>query len=104
MAAPSTLSPVLLDASHRRASWVSDCGSSECSSAASAGSSPTFATGTPPRLSPLAVPFATGDGSPALPFLAPAPHSRNSEPAARRPLCLDFLNGKCGRQRAQCRY
>lgn len=46
------------------------------------------------HLQPLAAP-----SSPAVAAL-----HRGSELVPPRPLCLDFLNGKCRRQRAYCRY
>eukprot|EP00667_Euglena_gracilis_P033068 EG_transcript_52774 len=88
------------DPTCRRVSYYSDGGSSECSSAPSSGGSPMTGVDTPPRFrrpaSHLAHPSPT---SPMTP-----PPRRGSESGAARPLCLDFLNGKCGRQRAHCRY
>eukprot|EP00667_Euglena_gracilis_P026971 EG_transcript_32933 len=57
---------------------------------------PAPATGSHPQPVPHPPP-------PSGPFPTQGPR-RNSEPAVPRPLCLDFLNGKCGRHRALCRY
>eukprot|EP00667_Euglena_gracilis_P024348 EG_transcript_27968 len=99
----ATSSPVHIDDLRRHTSCLSGCWSSECSTAPSSGGCPV----TLPTQVDLHV-FIAGDSRPlpAMPGSPATPPSqqRSSEPTSHRPLCLDFLNGKCHRQRAQCRY
>eukprot|EP00667_Euglena_gracilis_P025409 EG_transcript_29831 len=85
----------------------SDCGSSEGLSSEYTDGTPTHALSWPEgaRRSPdtpgsrrdSRLPIAVlGDASAAPPATAPAEEKRQ--------LCLDFLNGKCGRHRSRCRY
>eukprot|EP00667_Euglena_gracilis_P033122 EG_transcript_53014 len=87
----------------------SDCGSSEGPSSESAG-------GTPTRLhSTSELGFLSRLGQDVLAHrrnahhgaavLGDAPAAPPATPAGeKQQLCLDFLNGKCGRHRSRCRY
>eukprot|EP00667_Euglena_gracilis_P012082 EG_transcript_12364 len=111
MAVPSSLFPIRTETSQRRTSCLSDSGSSECPSIPSIASSPTVRLETPIHLLNHAIPPCLGAaaGSHLQPLAAPSSPAvaalhRGSELVPSRPLCLDFLNGKCRRQRAYCRY
>eukprot|EP00667_Euglena_gracilis_P003559 EG_transcript_3567 len=106
-ASPNAFS--LCDGAPRHRSCVSDCGSSEGSSTPSVAGSPTTAwtqdvagQATAPRR-----PAAHRRPKPSwlAGRTAPAPPACwGSGALPPRPLCLDFLKGKCGRERTYCRY
>eukprot|EP00668_Euglena_longa_P010433 GGOE01012630.1.p1 GENE.GGOE01012630.1~~GGOE01012630.1.p1 ORF type:complete len:334 (+),score=37.02 GGOE01012630.1:59-1003(+) len=106
------MSHIQSDALRRRTSCLSDCGSSECSSIPSIGGSPTTfrveSQGSFQRQSVHHCMTVPGSHKQSRQALVTSPTTstpcRSPEPPAARPLCLDFLNGKCGRQRAHCRY